>query len=109
MKYTIQPFLKYLALEPASNTLMISYSVPGIDAYELSQEVLVLVEEETATIHGIVCDITNKQNIETIASKISGVKVVKNHLVVNSPPRNINAECLDVFSDISTELEGHTP
>ena len=54
MTNIIQRSLTKLALDTTSTKLMISYSVPGIDIFELSPNVLALVEEGTATLHGTV-------------------------------------------------------
>ena len=56
----IQRVLTKLAIDTISTKPMISYSVPGIDAFELSPNVLALVQEDTITLLGTVESFNNK-------------------------------------------------
>ena len=97
----IQRALTKLAIDTTSTKLMISYSVPGIDAFELSPNVLALVEEDTATLLGTVESYNNKQGMEITAAMIPGVNIVRSKLNVISSNRNLRTKGTQKNSAIS--------
>ena len=97
----IQRALTKLAIDTTSTKPMISYSVPGIDAFELSPNVLALVEEDTATLLGTVESYNNKQGMEITAAMIPGVNIVRSKLNVISSNRNLRTKGTQKNSAIS--------